>query len=90
MDGRNRSLNCGIGKCGACEMLVDGQVRRICITKVDGVKEVRRIDSGECEVPEVRPQPAREVKWVFSPIDRYYRRWLSLVLVLPVLPAVSS
>ena len=62
LDGRNRSLNCGIGKCGACEMLVDGQVRRICITKVDGVKEVRRIDSGECEVPEVRPQPAREVK----------------------------
>ena len=27
--GRNRSLECGIGKCGACEMLVDGQVRRI-------------------------------------------------------------
>ncbi|MFO7789318.1 MAG: 2Fe-2S iron-sulfur cluster-binding protein, partial [Bacteroidales bacterium] len=21
---RNRSLECGIGKCGACEMLVDG------------------------------------------------------------------
>ena len=34
-----RSLECGIGKCGACEMLVDGVVRRICITKVDGVKE---------------------------------------------------
>ena len=41
--GRNRSLECGIGKCGACEMLVDGQVRRICITLVDGVKEVREI-----------------------------------------------
>ena len=41
--GRNRSLECGIGKCGACEMLVDGQVRRICITSVDGVKEVREI-----------------------------------------------
>lgn len=40
---RNRSLSCGIGKCGACEMLVDGKVRRICITKVDDVKEVRRI-----------------------------------------------
>ena len=39
--GRNRSLECGIGKCGACEMLVDGQVRRICITSVDGVKEAR-------------------------------------------------
>ena len=23
-----------IGKCGACEMLVDGKIRRICITKV--------------------------------------------------------
>lgn len=40
---RNRSLECGIGKCGACEMLVDGQIKRICITKVDGVKEVNEI-----------------------------------------------
>jgi glycine/D-amino acid oxidase-like deaminating enzyme/Fe-S-cluster-containing hydrogenase component 2 len=37
---RNRSLECGIGKCGACEMLVDGQIKRICMTKVDGVKTV--------------------------------------------------
>ena len=42
--GRNRSLECGIGKCGACEMLVDGIVRRICVTKIDGIKEV-------CEIP---------------------------------------
>ena len=40
---RNRSLECGIGKCGACEMLVDGEIRRICITPVDGVSEVREI-----------------------------------------------
>jgi len=40
---RERSLECGIGKCGACEMLVDGQIKRICITKVDGVKEVSEI-----------------------------------------------
>ncbi|MFW5805041.1 MAG: FAD-dependent oxidoreductase [Bacteroidales bacterium] len=40
---RNRSLECGIGKCGACEMLVDGKVKRICITKVDNVKEVTQI-----------------------------------------------
>ncbi len=40
---RERSLECGIGKCGACEMLVDGQIKRICITVVDGVKEVREI-----------------------------------------------
>ena len=40
---RNRSLECGIGKCGACEMLVDGQIKRICITRVDGVKEVSEI-----------------------------------------------
>lgn len=40
---RNRSLECGIGKCGACEMLVDGQIKRICITNVDGVKEVKEI-----------------------------------------------
>jgi len=40
---RNRSLECGIGKCGACEMLVDGVIRRICITLVDGVKEVKEV-----------------------------------------------
>ena len=40
---RERSLECGIGKCGACEMLVDGQIKRICITCVDGVKEVMEI-----------------------------------------------
>lgn len=42
---RTRGLECGIGKCGACEMLVDGVVRRICITKVDDVKEVEEIPS---------------------------------------------
>ena len=43
VDNRNRSLECGIGKCGACEMLVDGKIKRICITKVDGIREVREI-----------------------------------------------
>jgi glycine/D-amino acid oxidase-like deaminating enzyme/NADPH-dependent 2,4-dienoyl-CoA reductase/sulfur reductase-like enzyme/Fe-S-cluster-containing hydrogenase component 2 len=43
IENRERSLECGIGKCGACEMLVDGQIKRICITNVDGVKEVREI-----------------------------------------------
>jgi glycine/D-amino acid oxidase-like deaminating enzyme/Fe-S-cluster-containing hydrogenase component 2 len=43
INGRNRSLECGIGKCGACEMLVDGIVKRICVTNIDGVKEVREI-----------------------------------------------
>lgn len=43
LDNRERSLECGIGKCGACEMLVDGQVKRICITRVDGVSEVAEI-----------------------------------------------
>ncbi len=40
---RERSLECGIGKCGACEMLVDGKIKRICITTVDGIKEVSEI-----------------------------------------------
>ena len=40
---RQRSLECGIGKCGACEMLVDGQIKRICLSRVDNVKEVREI-----------------------------------------------
>ncbi len=43
LDNRNRSLECGIGKCGACEMLVDGVIRRICITRVNGVREVNTI-----------------------------------------------
>lgn len=40
---RNRSLECGIGKCGACEMLVDGEIKRICITPIDGVRQVAEI-----------------------------------------------
>ncbi len=43
LTGRKRSLECGIGKCGACEMLVDGKIKRICITKVDDVKEVKEV-----------------------------------------------
>jgi len=62
IDGRNRSLNCGIGKCGACEMLVDGQVRRICITPVDGVKEVRSVTAKEDVWPAMRDHQPREVK----------------------------
>jgi Uncharacterized NAD(FAD)-dependent dehydrogenases len=47
--GRNRTLQCGIGKCGACEMIVDGKVARICITKVDNVKKVERIKDNKAE-----------------------------------------
>ncbi len=43
LQNRERSLECGIGKCGACEMMVDGQIKRICITQVDGVKQVSEI-----------------------------------------------
>ncbi|MDD4672576.1 MAG: FAD-dependent oxidoreductase [Bacteroidales bacterium] len=43
LDNRERSLECGIGKCGACEMLVDGQIKRICITTVDNIHEVAEI-----------------------------------------------
>jgi glycine/D-amino acid oxidase-like deaminating enzyme/ferredoxin/bacterioferritin-associated ferredoxin len=58
---RERSLVCGIGKCGACEMLVDGEVRRICITKVDGVREVREIpkDYRPAVVPHLKENPTR-------------------------------
>ncbi|MDP1620995.1 MAG: FAD-dependent oxidoreductase [Bacteroidales bacterium] len=47
---RERSLECGIGKCGACEMLVDGAIKRICITGIDGVKEVREIPQNHAPV----------------------------------------
>ncbi len=53
---RNRSLECGIGKCGACEMLVDGRIRRICITPVDHIKEVGEIPK------EYRPTNSRHIK----------------------------
>ncbi|MEN8119697.1 MAG: FAD-dependent oxidoreductase [Bacteroidota bacterium] len=43
LQNRERSLECGIGKCGACEMLVDGQIKRICITAVDKVSEVKEV-----------------------------------------------
>ncbi len=43
LDKRKRTMECGIGKCGACEMLVDGKIRRICVTKVDNVKKVERL-----------------------------------------------
>ncbi len=53
VENRERSLECGIGKCGACEMLVDGQIKRICITPVDGVKEVKEVPHNHA--PEVEP-----------------------------------
>ena len=58
---RNRTMECGIGKCGACEMIVDGHIRRICITKVDGVKEVNRtgiecFSKVEASAPEEAPK----------------------------------
>ena len=62
IDGRNRSLNCGIGKCGACEMIVDGQMRRICVTLVDGVHEVRHVDSGVSVLPPAVEPAQREVR----------------------------
>ena len=63
LSNRERSLECGIGKCGACEMLVDGQIRRICITKVDHVKEVS-------EIPHDYSPEAREVN-TQKPVDVY-------------------
>ncbi len=62
LDGRERSLECGIGKCGACEMWVDGRICRICITKVDGVKEVRELK--ENFMPEARSMALPEKKTI--------------------------
>ena len=61
LKGRSRSMECGIGKCGACEMLVDGHVHRICITKVDDVKEVCRIQEATLP-PEETSAPAESRK----------------------------
>ena len=51
IENRERSLACGIGKCGACEMLVDGEIKRICITKVDGVKKVEEVPQDYLPAP---------------------------------------
>lgn len=61
---RNRSLECGIGKCGACEMLVDGQIKRICITPVDGVRQVLEIPRDYVAKPSVylKNEPLRVYK----------------------------
>jgi glycine/D-amino acid oxidase-like deaminating enzyme/thioredoxin reductase/Fe-S-cluster-containing hydrogenase component 2/bacterioferritin-associated ferredoxin len=61
---RERSLECGIGKCGACEMLVDGQVKRICITRVDNVREVSEIphDYAPYRTNTVREKPVNVYK----------------------------
>ena len=60
LEGRSRSLECGIGKCGACEMIVDGEVRRVCITRVDHVDEVHEIPADyeprQFKVPADQPQ----------------------------------
>lgn len=62
VSGRNRSMNCGIGKCGACQMLVDGEVKRICITPIDGVREVAEIDSSTYDAEAVvTPHGAQKV-----------------------------
>ncbi len=54
---RSRSLECGIGKCSACEMLVDGVVKRICITPVDKVREVAEIPTDYVAEPSVFVKP---------------------------------
>ena len=61
---RNRTMECGIGKCGACEMVVDGHIRRICITKVDGVQEVHRAGTGS--FAEVRAVTADAPKKIYK------------------------
>jgi len=58
---RNRSLECGIGKCGACEMIVDGEIRRICITGIDDVREVREIPRDYHPAPK-SPEKIKSVK----------------------------
>ena len=61
---RNRTMECGIGKCGACEMVVDGHIRRICITLVDGVREVHR--AGTESFAEVQAAAAEAPKKVYK------------------------
>ena len=62
LEHRERTLECGIGKCGACEMLVDGKIRRICITKVDEVKSVSRIEDSFLPEEEIASSKAGDLQ----------------------------
>lgn len=70
IDNRERSLECGIGKCGACEMLVDGVAKRICITLVDGIKEV-------AEIPHSYIPSGEEAKT--STIEKIYKTTVAII-----------
>ena len=67
---RSRSLECGIGKCGACEMLVDGEIKRICITLVDKIKKVE-------EIP--HDYVAEETKYIKSESINVYKTQVVIV-----------
>ena len=64
VQGRERSLECGIGKCGACEMLVDGQIKRICCTKVDDVKFVTEIPANH--IPSIEKNDTEKASKVYK------------------------
>lgn len=73
LDGRKRTMECGIGKCGACEMLVDGKVRRICITPVDGVKKVESVKT------DVLPDAAKSETRNSGTAKKVYRTTVAIV-----------
>lgn len=55
-------FGCGLAQCGACSVLVDGQVTRSCVTSIDGLEgaEIMTIEAIEAD-----PVGARVVeKWV--------------------------
>ena len=70
LDKRPRTLECGIGKCGTCEMWVDGAVRRICTTKVDDVKDVKRIPE------DFLPDPTAYTE---NPAHRIYKTAVAII-----------
>lgn len=73
LDHRERTMECGIGKCGACEMLVDGKIRRICITKVDEVENVRRIDESYL------PEEERQIEPQETKKQRVYKTTVAII-----------
>ena len=73
LDHRERTMECGIGKCGACEMLVDGKIRRICITKVDEVENVRRIDESYL------PEEERQIEAQETKKQRVYKTTVAII-----------